>query len=121
MPLDLKDTAKRLIRSLAGTAEMGLFYIKGETGGVTDPDTGKYTPGTTFRTPIDGALVGYSERLIDGENIRSGDKVLICAYDSPIENDSVVEIYGKDWTIIDPNPINHAGAIQLFKMQVRSS
>lgn len=120
MPLDLKETAKRLIRSLAGTAEMGIFYIKGETGGTTDPVSGQYTPGTPFSVAIDGALVGYSERLVDGENIRSGDKVLICAYDAPIENDSVVEIYGKDWTIIDPNPINHAGQVQLYKLQVRS-
>ncbi|MGB1320883.1 MAG: hypothetical protein ACPG5L_08125 [Vibrio gallaecicus] len=120
MALDLKDTAKRLIRSLAGTAEMGIFYIKGETGGTEDPDSGQYTTGTPFSTAIDGALVGYPERLVDGENIRAGDKVLICAYDAPIENDSVVEIYGKDWTIIDPNPINHAGQVQIYKMQVRS-
>ena len=121
MSLDLKDTAKRLIRSLAGTAEMGLFYIKGETGGVEDPDTGQWTPGASFRTPIDGALVGYSERLVDGTNIRSGDKVLICAFDAPIQNDSIVEIYGDDWTIINTNPINHAGSVQIYKMQVRLS
>lgn len=120
MPLDLKETAKRLIRNLAGTAEMGIFYLVKETGGTTDPDTGQYFPGTTTKTPIDGALVGYSERLVDGENIQQGDKVLICAFDAPVEKDDVVEIYSRNYTIIDPNPINHAGTIQIFKMQVRS-
>ncbi|AUR99402.1 head-closure protein [Vibrio phage 1.265.O._10N.286.52.F6] len=121
MALDLKDTAKRLIRSLAGTAEMGLFYIKGEAGGVEDPNTGQWTPGTSFSTAIDGALVAYSERLVDGTNIRSGDKMLICAFDAPIQNNSVIEIYGNDWTVVNTNPINHAGQVQIYKLQVRSS
>lgn len=121
MALDLKDTAKRLIRSLAGTSEMGLFYIKGETGGTEDPNTGRWTPGVPFSTPIDGALVGYSERLIDGVNIRSGDKTLICAHDAPIQSDSIVEIYGDNWTIEGLNPISHAGQVQIYRLQVRPS
>ena len=120
MALDLSATAKKLIRKLAGTAEMGLFYIINETGGSEDPDTGEWTPGTTMRTAIDGALVGYNKALVDGVNIRADDYKLIAAHDAPIENNSTVEIYGKLYTIIDPKPINHAGTIQVFVMQVRS-
>jgi hypothetical protein len=121
MALDLKDTAKSIIRSLAGTSELGLFYICKNAGGVTDPDTGQYTPGTIEKVAIDGALVKYSQPLIDGVNIQNGDAKLICTFEAPIETESYVEVYGDRWTIINPNPLNHAGQVQIYQMQLRKS
>lgn len=121
MALDLSDTAKRLIRSLAGRSEDALFYILKKTGGSEDPITGEYTPGTVTRTAVDGALVGYNQSLVDGANIRADDFRLIMPGDAPWENGDSVEIYGKEYAVINPGLINHAGVPQVYIAQVRSS
>lgn len=121
MPLDLKYAAKETIRALAATSEMGQFYVINETGGSEDPNTGQWTPGTPERTPCDGALVGYNQRLVDGVMIRSDDFKVILTYEAPVKKDSTIEVYGNNYAIVNLKPVNHAGQVQVYILQVRSA
>lgn len=119
MALNLSATAKKLIRQLAGKSEDLLFYIVRESGSSIDANTGQYTTGTTTKTAIDGALVGYSRSVIDGTMILTGDGKLIAPGDVDYQAGDYFEIYGVNYTVIDPKPINHAGVNQLWIFQVR--
>ena len=134
MALDLKDTAKRLIRNLAAKAEDGVFYIVNETGGSENPNTGEWTPGAVSRTPTDGARVAYAQNLIDGVNIRTGDFQLIIPFDSVLPSDCWIESvdrrydenglpfqFNTRYSIIGQPEVNHAGQVQLYKLQLRRS
>lgn len=122
MPLDLSKTAKKLIRKLAGTSELGVFYICYSEGEIKDPDTGQVFPGVDIKCPVDGALVGYSDGLTDGTNIKSGDRKLILAYDAPIPfGNWWVEVYGQRLSIVNNKQINPSGQVQIYILQLRSS
>lgn len=121
MALDLSNTARELIRNLAGKSEDGLFFIEKETGGNEDPNTGQWIPGTVEQIPINGALVGYNQELINNETVRADDYKFITDYQTPWSNGDAVIIYGKRYLVVNPYPINHAGKLQVFIMQVRSS
>lgn len=110
---------KALIRKLAGKSEDVVFSIIRETGGTEDPNTGQWTPGVEEEAFIDGAATRYSKGLIDGVNIQSGDLQLIAAYDADIMIGDVIKVYGDKYTVIDPQPINPSGQVQIYKIQLR--
>lgn len=122
MALDLKDTAKRLIRNLAAKAEDGVFTLVYETGGSENPNTGEWTPGTEVRVPTDGARVGYAQNLIDGVNIRTGDFQLILPFDTQLPDDPYwFEVDSGRYSVVGAPEVNHAGQAQIYKLQLRRS
>lgn len=121
MALDLSSTAKKLIRQLAGKSEDLLFYRVRESGASVDPNTGQATAGTTTKTAVNGALTSYSKALIDGTNVMSGDLKLLCDSSFEYQSGDYVEIYGVNYTIVEPKIIEHAGVVQLYIFQVRKS
>lgn len=122
MALDLKDTAKRLIRNLAAKAEDDVFTLVYQTGGSEDPNTGQWTPGAEVRIPTDGARVDYAQDLIDGVNIRTGDFQLILPFDAPLPSEPYwFEVDSGRYSVIGKPEVNHAGQVQIYKLQMRRS
>ena len=86
-----------------------------------DPNTGAPTGQSETVTSITAILTDYKEGMIDGVNILSGDKQVIASYDCGYQVGDSLVIDGKDYTIVDPKPINPNGSLQVFEMQVRLS
>jgi hypothetical protein len=121
MALDLSAVAKKLIRQLAATSEMGVFYHVRKTGDSVDPLTGKVTKGTPIETAIDGALTNYSSSLIGTSNIVDGDLKLICTSELGYLAGDTVKVYCKNYAIVSAKQVNHAGAVQIWILQIRLS
>ena len=87
-----------------------------------DPNTGApIGPPVPEVKSITAILTDYKESMIDGVNILSGDKQVIASYDCGYQVGDSLVIDGKDYTIVDPKPINPNGSLQVFEMQVRLS
>jgi len=120
MALDLSATAKKLIRSLAGKSEDLLFYRVRKTDAVIDANTGAITtPATVKKTEMDGALTNFSQSLVNGQNVLTGDLKLICSADFDYLVGDYVEVYGRNYAIVNPKQINHAGVVQCWILQLR--
>ncbi len=119
MALDLSRTAKSLIRRLAATAESQFVQIETETGGTSNHDTGQWTPGTKSVRGVDAAVAEYAEPLIDGTNIKRGDKLVILAYDANLLINDVIIIDSVRYKVIDPDPLDPHGILQIYQAQVR--
>lgn len=120
MALDLSRTGKKLIEKLAASKEDGVFYLCYETGSTEDPDTGQVTPGVKERIPTGGARIEYSQSLIDGVNIQTGDFQLLLPYDLPIPDSNYwFEADSGSYAVISPDEINPSGFVQVYKMQLR--
>lgn len=121
MGIELSDTATRLLRALAADEGSGYLKLARTTGMTKDPDTGLVTGGTTSTIDLAGALIGYREIEIDGTRIIGGDKkaVVSCIVE-PLATD-VLRVAGDgDYTIVSIEPVNHAGVVQVYHLQVRS-
>ncbi|AUR91974.1 head-closure protein [Vibrio phage 1.168.O._10N.261.52.A10] len=119
MALELSNTAKRLIGSLA--SDGGVFFVCYETGGSEDPDTGMPTPGTKERVSTYGARTNYNLNLIDGVNIKTGDFQLIVPFDTDLPDNCWIEDEQYRYSIIGDVQVNHAGTKQISKLQLRRS
>lgn len=121
MALDLSATATNLMRNLAATGESGYLKLERRTAGTEDPDTGVVTPGAASELPVNGALVGYREAEVDGNRIIKGDKkAVIDNLVQPLPSDVFIA-GGKRFTIVAIEPVNHAGAVQVYHCQLRST
>ena len=121
MALDLSATATNLLRTLAAASESGYLKLERRAAGTEDPDTGIVTPGTPSELPVNGALVGYREAEVDGNRIVKGDKkAVIDNLVQPLPSDVFIA-GGKRFTIIAIEPVNHAGVVQVYHCQLRST
>lgn len=122
MALDLSQTAKNLIRNLAAKSEDGVFFLCYQTGGTEDPNTGQWVPGVDVKTPVDGARVNYAQNLIDGVSVRTGDFQLLLPFDVAFPDEPYwIETGGSKYSVIGKPEVNHAGKVQLYKLQLRRS
>ncbi|UGL62839.1 virion structural protein [Xanthomonas phage MET13-T1] len=104
-------------------AEFGQSCRLRRPGGpvVVDPVDGTVTPGsgpTDF--PVVGVITDYSDKQVDGENIRRGDRlVYIQAVERPKQGDVFLEESGTQWAIVDFDSVDPAGLALLFALQLR--
>ena len=120
MPLDLSSVANKLLLKLCDSTDYSVIY---EAGGVSDPITGQWTPGTEVTEQLDSALEDTASfGLVNGENIRAGDIFLMTPPKVILPNDPfVVSIRGKRFTVISNNPFFNGGTLQYTELQLRSS
>ena len=99
----------------------GFVQLKHETGATVDPNTGQYLPGKTVLTDIVAVVVEYGEEMQSNSNIQLGDKKIIASYDCGYLLGDYILIGGVQYSIIDPNPINPNGYLQVYEFHVRKS
>lgn len=112
----LNATADRLLESFGQEINI-------ETKGNSDPDPvtglGGSTVATTFT--VNGLLLPYPDRLIDGTRIQVGDRQLIVSAATtyaPAVSDRPV-VGGKTWAVVGVDTVSPAGTDVVYKLQVR--
>ena len=116
MTLDLSATAAKLLRKLGSNN----FFVIDRAEPEYDLDTGLPIGGETeTRTQVFGALVGYSQPLIDGTNIMTGDKRLLLEPSAPYQYGMIIEALGDEYSVVADNTVNPSGVIQVIDLQIR--
>ncbi|URA07001.1 virion structural protein [Xanthomonas phage Elanor] len=87
---------------------------------VVDPVEGTVTGGAPLEFPVIGVVTDYADKLVDGETIRRGDRlVYIQATERPQIGDVFVEANGTTWSVVDYDAVDPAGTPVLFSLQLR--
>lgn len=68
-----------------------------------------------------GVMLAYAERLINGETIRAGDRLVLLSPDSPVvpTQDDRLVIGGLEFAVIAVEALNPGGTPLYYKVQVR--
>lgn len=91
-----------------------------KTGGSKNPVTGDVIAEPTIEElEANGVLLEYEEQLIDGTNIRHGDKLLMLDNSfEPLQSDVLVHD-GAKWQVASCKPTSPAGIPVVYMVQVR--
>jgi hypothetical protein len=93
-----------------------------ETAGTYDPSTGVVSDPVKVDHLVNGIVIEYESKDIDGTLIKIGDKIaLMTASDTTPEpnSDNTLTMNSVDWAVISCNPIAPAGLAIVYKVQVR--
>ena len=102
-------------------AEFGApVRITRETIGAFDPATGIITPGETQHFDLQGVIQNYTDDVIDGTRIASGDRLLVLepGIVEPKLDDRPV-IGGRAWVPVQIETVDPAGVVLAYKVRVR--
>lgn len=110
----LASTALNLLTKYGQTVT-----VTRENVGTVDPITGEGTPAADTTFTAKGCVFNYNQALIDGAQIKSGDKKIILeSTNEPMINDVVTTTEG-DFTVISVKPTSPAGTVVIYELQVR--
>ncbi|EMM1154149.1 hypothetical protein RVV73_002814 [Citrobacter freundii] len=112
--LRVRATATRLL------TENGRAYQLTRGGGTVRDQFGKEvaTPATTLT--VTGVITEYSAREIDGSLIATGDKKLAATFETEVRIGDHIEIDGKKWRVVQPNPVKPAYVLISYNIQLRA-
>lgn len=74
-------------------------------------------PATSF--DVIGLREEYKPSEIDGTRIVAGDVKFLCQAVKHVKVGDLVSLNGTDYRVINPNPLQPAGATMLFQLQLR--
>ncbi len=117
MPVDyrrMRNTATRLL------TENGKAYPLTRGGGTTRDQFGKEITTPTVTATVTGVITEYSAREIDGSLIATGDKKLAATFETEILRDDLIEIDGRKWRVVQPNPVKPADVLISYNIQLRA-
>lgn len=119
MKFDYAKTATTAQRMLARFGAP--VTVTRETPGAYDPTTGTSTAGSSQSWTPSGVRLDYTQREIDGTNIKAGDqRVYLSTVDgmTPTTGDAVA-IGTEVWRVVISRPLAPAGVAVLHDVQVR--
>lgn len=117
MPIDyrrMRATATRLL------TENGKTYPLTRGGTTTRDQFGKEVITPAVTGTVTGVITEYSSREIDGSLIATGDKKLAATYETEVRIGDHIEIDGKTWRVVQPNPIKPADVLISYNIQLRT-
>lgn len=117
MPIDyrrMRTTATRLL------TENGKTYPLTRGGTTTRDQFGKEVTTPTTIATVTGVITEYSSREIDGSLIAAGDKKLAATFETEVRIDDRIEIDGKMWRVVQPNPVKPADVLISYNIQLRA-
>jgi len=117
MPIDyrrMRATATRLL------TENGKTYPLTRGGTTTRDQFGKEVITPALTGTITGVITEYSAREIDGSLIATGDKKLAATFETEVRIDDRIEIDGKKWRVVQPNPVKPADVLISYNIQLRA-
>lgn len=89
-----------------------------ESEGDYDPETG--VSSTRLDTKGFAVITNFNLRDSDQNNlIEAGDKILLAMPSLKLEKGSIVTVNSEEWQVENPNPIQPASTIVLYKAHVR--
>lgn len=110
----MRNTATRLL------TENGKVYPLTRGGGTTRDQFGKELTTPAITSTVTGVITEYSSREIDGSLIATGDKKLAATFETEVRIDDRIEIDGKKWRVVQPNPVKPAGLLISYNIQLRA-
>lgn len=117
MPIDyrrMRATATRLL------TENGKNYQLTRGGGTVRDQFGKEVITPVVTANVTGVITEYSAREIDGSLIATGDKKLAATFETEVLIDDRIEIDGKKWRVVQPNPVKPADMLISYNIQLRA-
>ena len=111
----IKDRAASLIERFGQTITIRRY--------VATPPTHGWERGTTTNSDSTAKAVvtAYSERLINGESIRAGDRLILLSPEAPVvptQNDRLI-IAGVEFAIVAVESLSPGGTTLYYKIQAR--
>ncbi len=94
-----------------------VFYTPASTGGYSD--TGEPLADVARAESIGvGVKLGYRIAEIDGQAIQAGDARVLYSGVTPLVGMNV-DLDGQTWQVVQSNPLNPAGIVLLYTVQIR--
>ncbi|HHU3936672.1 TPA: hypothetical protein ACUB0U_000263 [Citrobacter freundii] len=112
--LRMRATATRLL------TENGKTYQLTRGGGITRDQFGKEVISPAETATVTGVITEYSTREIDGSLIATGDKKLAATFETEIRIGDLIDIDGKKWRVVQPNPVKPADVLISYNIQLRA-
>jgi len=117
MSFDYSKSAQTALKLL--TRFGGEITLSRKTGDSVDPITGVVAAGTDTSVTTTGLLKPYSDKMIDGTRILTGDKELVLSNEqTPLPSDKPI-IDGEEWSIVAIKTIKPFDTVVVFFCQVR--
>ena len=110
----MRNTATRLL------TENGKTYPLTRGGTTTRDQFGKEVTTPAVNGTVTGVVTEYSAREIDGSLIATGDKKLAATFETEVRIDDRIEIDGKKWRVVQPNPVKPADMLISYNIQLRA-
>lgn len=110
----IRATATRLL------TENGKIYPLTRGGTTTRDQFGKEVTTPAVNGTVTGVITEYSAREIDGSLIATGDKKLAATFETEVRIDDRIEIDGKKWRVVQPNPVKPADVLISYNIQLRA-
>lgn len=110
----MRATATRLL------IENGKAYQLTRGGTTTRDQYGREVTIEPVIATVIGVITEYSTREIDGSLIATGDKKLAATYETEVRIDDRIEIDGKKWRVVQPNPVKPADVLISYNIQLRA-
>ncbi|WP_333893343.1 hypothetical protein [Atlantibacter subterraneus] len=117
MPIDyrrMRATATRLL------TENGKTYQLTRGGGTVRDQFGKEVTTPTVTATVTGVITEYAPREIDGSLIVTGDRRMAATAETEVRIDDRIEIDGKKWRVVQPNPVKPADVLISYNIQLRA-
>lgn len=80
---------------------------------VYDPSTDSYS-NTDVRIEGKAILNNYDVSAVNGTSVLAGDVNLMCTFDEEIKNGDTVSFGGKNYTVINVNPLSPDGSVVIY-------
>lgn len=110
--LKLLRTANKLIDRFGGSVDVH------RTGGVVvEGGSEKVIPSSTFA--VVGVQVDYKASEIDGSRVISGDVKFLCKASPAVKVGDMFALPEGDKRVVNTNPLNPAGTVLLYQLQLR--
>ena len=117
MAIDYRRSQARTTRLLT---ENGKAYQLTRGGTTTRDQFGKEVTTPAITATVTGVITEYSAREIDGSLIATGDKKLAATFETEVHIDDRIEIDGKKWRVVQPNPVKPADVLISYNIQMRA-
>lgn len=117
MPIDyrrMRNTATRLL------TENGKAYQMTRAGSTIRDQFGTEVTTPPVTATVTGVVTEYSSREIDGSLIATGDKKLAATATTEVRIGDHIEIDGKKWRVVQPNPVKPADVLISYNIQLRT-
>lgn len=112
--LRVRAAATRLL------TENGRVYQLIRGGATVRDQFGKEVATPEITATVTGVITEYSSREIDGSLIATGDKKLAATFETEVRIDDRIEIDGKKWRVVQPNPVKPADVLISYNIQLRA-
>ncbi|HEB4874330.1 TPA: hypothetical protein R0C45_002508 [Kluyvera ascorbata F0526] len=109
----MRNTATRLLTENGKTYQL-------TRGGTIRDQFGKEVTTPAITATVTGVITEYSSREIDGSLIATGDKKLAATFETEVRIDDRIEIDGKKWRVVQPNPVKPADVLISYNIQLRA-